>query len=135
MQTYAIRVPKSAWREATCAEVECEAYEHGWRTAIDESTDLGQQQAHYIRQDHTRKHSESRTEAGMSVFDFEPGQRCFREHKTRDDRIDDVYAKHNGDFRGNPDGRIIKLPSAQAWVDDFGEHQERLSDEMKEGDY
>ncbi|MGD9749788.1 MAG: hypothetical protein AB7W59_02215 [Acidimicrobiia bacterium] len=65
------------WRRATCAEVECPGYVHGFVLRIDETTPLGQAQAAYLRADTSRRRArEYRDEAGLTVFQYAPGQRC-----------------------------------------------------------
>ncbi len=52
---------------------------------IDESTDLGREQAAYIRQRSGRSFREMRTAVGpdaLTVFRFDSGQRCFADHIT-----------------------------------------------------
>ncbi len=91
------------WRDAECHEVGCEQYRKGWVTILDETTGLGQKQAHYIRHDRSRKHSESQDVLGLTEFRFESGQKCFRQHKARLER-EPAYLITGGDFRGNPRG-------------------------------
>ncbi len=65
------------WRRATCAEVECPGYVHGFALRIDEATSLGQAQAAYLRADTSRRRArEYRDEVGLTVFEYAPGQRC-----------------------------------------------------------
>jgi hypothetical protein len=86
----ATRIPKSAtnghlllrpagqqfWRQASCAEVECAGYVHGFSLRVDEGTELGRAQAAYLRSDRSRRGAEHRDEVGLTVFSFSPGQRC-----------------------------------------------------------
>lgn len=135
MKTYGIVAPKSThFRPATCEEVDCSAYLNGWKTVIDESTELGQSQAHYIRTESGRRfHRDPVNSDGPVTYLFEAGQRCFAQHELRLDRPE-VYVVRDGDWRGNPRGTnplIHKDP--QAWIDDFGEHQERLADQLERG--
>lgn len=74
-QTYAYRRGRDIRRKAACQEVGCEAYRLGWETAVDEATEMGRQQAHYIRTQSGRTFREYRSEAGLTVFRFEPYQR------------------------------------------------------------
>lgn len=130
-KTYQVVAPPSThWRPATCAEVDCGGFLHGWRSLIDERTALGQQQAHYIRRESRRKHTEHRDEAGLTVFDFEAGQRCFAPHKVRLDRPE-VYLVRGGDWRGNPAGQVRRHANAADWTEDFALHQERLADQIE----
>ena len=125
MKTYSIVAPKGThWRKATCAEVDCTAHAKGWKTVVDESTDLGARQAAYIRNTARKGHRESR-EAGLTVFTFSAGTTCFTEHEVRTDRPE-IYLVKGGDHRGNPRGdRTERTP--EAWVDDFASHQDRLA--------
>jgi hypothetical protein len=136
MRTYDIIVPATGFRPATCAEYGCPGYLNGWASTIDESTELGQAQARYIRTESKLGFTEHRNDAGLTVFTFRPGQTPFGEgHRRHRVRIDtpEFYRLRDGDWRGNPTGRAVMIPSAQDWVDDLGEHQERLADMQKRG--
>jgi hypothetical protein len=141
MKTYAILRPTSThFRPATCAEVDCPQYLHGWRTVVDESTDLGARQAHYIRTQSGRSFHEQRDRTGVGVlgavtFTFGPGQMCFR---TADHRVPvgrpELFVVREGDWRGNPrrtEPRVHKR--AADWVDDFANHQDRLATRLGQG--
>lgn len=131
-KTYQILAPASThWRAATCAEVGCAAYLRGWSTTVDESTELGGRQAHYIRQQAGRGFTEQRTPAGLTVFAFEAGQRCFRAGEHRVQVRPESYLIRPGDWRDLGDPR--RLGSARSWVDDFGEHQQALADRRQKG--
>lgn len=70
-----------------------------------------------------------------TTFVFAAGQTCFRsdEHVVRIERPE-IFLVRDGDHRGNPRGtqpRIYTTP--EAWVDDFGEHQERLTETRERG--
>lgn len=123
------------YRQATCAEVRCLAYESGWQSGIDESTDLGQRQAHYIRKQSGRSFTESRSEVGITVFVFEPGQRCFASdtHRVPLERPA-LYVVREGDWRGNPREIEPRVHARAAdWVDEFANHQDRLATEIDRG--
>lgn len=135
MKTYAIRSPRAThWRAATCAEVACPAYLNGWRTVVDEATELGQRQAHHVRKAAGRSYTEHRDEAGLTVFTFEAGQRCFAAdgHQAPTGRPE-LYVVRGGDWRGNPRGDVRKHVRAADWVEDFGEHQQQLADRLAQG--
>ena len=68
------------YEPATCAEMDCPHYLKGWKTTCDETTELGQNQARYIRRMSGRKFTESRLQTGLTEFTFEAGQMCFRQH-------------------------------------------------------
>lgn len=127
MKTYQIASPLSTHtRVGTCAEADCPAHQHGWQTSVDESTDLGQKQAHYIRKESGRKFTERRTEVGLTAFAFEAGQTCFATHRVSLERPE-LYVVRGGDFRGNPRGEVFRHSGPDAWVDDFGTHQDQLA--------
>ncbi|SCK20075.1 hypothetical protein YUYDRAFT_02079 [Streptomyces sp. ScaeMP-e48] len=128
-QTYSIAQPSDTLVRAACEQAGCQAWARGWQSTIDESTPLGQQQAAYIRSQSGRTFREQRTTAGLTVFTFEAHQRCFTEHQTRPQ----LFAVRDGDWRGNPTGRTRQHQRAEDWVEDFGEHQLRLSDQQQKG--
>lgn len=132
-KTYSIKSPQAThFRLATCVEAQCEAHVNGWRSTIDEATVLGQQQAHYIRKQSGRGYTEERIGGSLVRFTFAPGQTCFTGgHQVRLDRPEN-YSVRAGDWRGNPTGesRVLR---AQDWIDDFGEHQQRLADQLERG--
>ena len=126
-KSYEIVSPLSThYRDGTCDEAGCLAQRHGWRTVVDESTELGQRQAHYIRTQSGRRFTEERTAAGLTDFTFEPGQRCFASHKVPLERPE-LYVVRAGDHRGNPTGEVRKHSGPDSWVDDFATHQERIA--------
>lgn len=133
-QTFQIAAPvASHWRDATCEQVGCPAYLNGWRTVIDERTDLGQAQAHYIRHDRTRRHREERMPDGLTAFTFEQGQTCFDAHKARVERPE-LFVVRGGDWRGNPtrvEPRLHKNPDF--WVEEFSENQDRVATVIERG--
>jgi hypothetical protein len=134
-KTYQIRAPRDThYREATCAEVNCEAYLTGWSSLIDTATELGQWQAHYIRFESGRGFTEHHAVYGGTLieFAFEPGQKCFAEHKVRLEKPS-IFLVRDGDFRGNPTRKQRIHTSAESWIDDFATHQARLADQVEKG--
>lgn len=132
-KTYAILNPReSHTRSATCAEVDCQAQAGGWRSRVDESGDLGQAQAHYIRTQSGRSFSEEKDEQGFTVFTFSAGQQCFAEHRISLERPS-LFVVRDGDWRGNPRGTDPALRTPDEWVDDFANHQSRLKDIIDRG--
>ncbi|MFD6035721.1 hypothetical protein ACFWHF_14440 [Streptomyces griseoincarnatus] len=133
-KTYQIVAPlASHWRPATCEEVDCPAYTGGWVSRIDEQSELGQKQAHYIRKQAGRKFSEDRQPDGLTAFTFPPGQACFQQHQKRLERPE-LYVVRDGDWRGNPLGTAPRTHSRpDHWVEDFAEHQERLARIIEKG--
>lgn len=133
-KTYQIIAPPAThWRPATCEEAECGAYERGWRTLVDETSELGQRQAHYIRSLSGRRFVEARNAEGLTEFVFEAGQRCFAQHQVPLER-EPFYFVRGGDWRGNPSGvQPYQHARGEHWVEDFAEHQARLNDAIERG--
>lgn len=134
VKTYAVYTPlKTHFRSATCAEVGCPHYLAGWRTIVDESTDLGKRQAGYIRTKSGRAFTEVKNQSGLTEFLFKPGQTCFSSHKKKMD-YDPICVVKDGDWRGNPRGTDAVIHKrSDIWVEDFAEHQDRLADRLERG--
>lgn len=131
--SYRILNPISThFRPATCEDVDCEHYLSGWQSLIDESTDLGQRQAHYIRKESARRYTESRNGAGLTVFTFEAGQSCFGASKHRTNvGLNPLFAVD----RLNDSGRVSRRvhSSAGSWGDDLHTHTDDLLGEIGKG--
>ena len=124
-KTYEIASPISThYRDGTCEEADCDGYLYGWQTGVDEATDLGQRQAHYIRKLSGRRYVERRTEIGLTAFTFDAGQQCFATHKVPLERPE-FYVVRDGDWRQL--GRPQLHSGPDAWVNDFAEHQDRIA--------
>ncbi|MEA5366103.1 hypothetical protein VA596_41705 [Amycolatopsis sp., V23-08] len=137
-KTYSIKAPREThWRTASCAEVECEGREHGWVMLIDETTELGQRQAHYIRKVSGRRFR-AETENGLTSFTFEPGQTCFTEHEVPLGKPE-LYVVRDGDLRetlqqvGQRKGNVRVHTRPEDWADDFATHQQKIADAIQEG--
>jgi hypothetical protein len=129
-KTYAVTSPLgSHFREATCAEVDCDASGYGWVTVIDVATDLGRQQAGYIRNHSGR--SFTVTEVGTLVtFTFPAGQKCFQTHRVALDR-EPICSVRGGDWRAvTSPARVLRTDD---WIDDFANHQDRLKTRIERG--
>ena len=140
-KTYEIRSPRSThWRPATCEQVDCAAYLHGWSTTVDTGTELGQGQAYYIRKQSGRSFQEEPAvfdftdSPGLVAFVFPPGQRCFRSdtHRIRLTRPE-IFVVRGGDWRGNPAGTSRQHQRPEHWVEDFAQHQDRISTRLQRG--
>jgi hypothetical protein len=131
-KTYAISSPLTTHtRVARCSEVECPNYLRGWRTVLDLSTDLGKRQARYIREKSGR-HFEVITEKPLLTLEFRAGQECFSEHRVPLHR-EPLYLVKGGDYRGNPLGVPTVQRSERDWVDDFGDHQQKIKEAHERG--
>jgi hypothetical protein len=135
-KTYAMRRPlKTHWQPAACEDVDCPKFLRGWVTTIDESSELGQAQAHYIRHDRSRSHAEERTPEGLTRFTFKAGQVCFGSSEHRQPLFKDpVFLVKGGDWRGNPrrTPTVVHRNGAD-WQEDFAEHQDRLKTLIERG--
>lgn len=128
-KTYSLSAPHDRHVPAVCEQVDCAQWRLGWTSTIDESTELGRNQAHYIRHQSGRTFKEKRGNDGLTYFVFESKQRCFANHQTRPE----LYVVRDGDWRGNPTGRRRVHANAADWTEDFGEHQQRVADQMEQG--
>ena len=132
-KTYQIAAPLAThWNVVTCADAGCEHHETGWDSLIDEQTELGQRQAHYVRRESGRRFTEERQPDGLTRFKFEAGQKCFREHSARNMRPE-RFVERDGDWRGNPTRRRREYGRPDEWVDSFQENQDRLRTLIERG--
>jgi hypothetical protein len=132
------------FRPITCAQAECEAFRNGWVTIV--SANMADQ-VRTIARDTGRHFVEAPGGPGLVAFTFPPGQEGFKggdhDHVERIDVVQ-TFSKQDGhaeigvnsrrqaEWFWQPSGDRRKL-SAQTWVDDFGEHQERLAAEAQKG--
>lgn len=131
-KTYTLLRPRDTHtRRAVCGEVECRAMANGWRTVVDVATELGAKQANYIRLHSGRSFTFTQT-GTIVTFEFPPGQICFSEHRVQLER-ESLFRIRDGDWRGNPRETAVARVGQQAWLDNFGEQQEKLADQAKRG--
>jgi hypothetical protein len=130
-KTYAIVSPMDTHtRVASCAEVDCPNYLNGWRTTLDLSTDIGKMQARYIR-DKSGRAFEVISDSPL-VLEFRAGQKCFTEHRVPLHR-EPLYVIRGGDYRGNPMALPVVQRSERDWLDDFGDHQQKIRQARERG--
>jgi len=130
MKTYSAVAPLAThWRDATCEEVDCPHFQHGWRTVVDETTELGRRQAHYIRTSSGRRFTAT-WDGGVTTFTFEAGQRCFAAHKVPLER-DPLFLVRMGDWRGYGPPRAHQLPAD--WVEDMQSSLDKVRDRQERG--
>jgi hypothetical protein len=128
-RSFVIHSPRDTTVRTACEDAGCEYWRDGWDSPVDERTEQGRQWAAIIRFQSQRTFRELRRADGVTIFRFEPGQRCFRDHRTRPER----YLVRGGDYRGNPRGerRLHQRPAD--WVEDCGTHLDRLAEARKRG--
>lgn len=128
-KTYELSAPlASHWRKATCAEVDCPHWTHGWATTVVTGSD----DEALIRRARRRFTAEHQAD-GFTRFMFEPGQPCFAasRHQLPLER-EPLYVVRGGDWRANT-GRVRTHTSGESWVDDFATHQDQLATRIERG--
>lgn len=133
-QTFQVTSPISTHtRPASCEEVECPHYLRGWRMQIDLGTELGKQQARYIKYDSGRSYTIESQGDGLVNLRFDANQPCFQQHRARLDRPE-IYRVKGGDQRGNPTGALTRVhKKPEFWVEEFAENQDRLKTIIEKG--
>lgn len=132
-RTFGQRVTRRV--RATCAEVGCEQHRDGWVTVVPPgSPDEGVLRAACEgRVDgHRRQWAEvAPTPSGFLAYSFPPGQPCLRASLHRVPVAVQLYHR-TGDWRnaGSTSG-LVTHPDAQSWVDEFGEHQQRVAQQRQ----
>lgn len=128
-RTFAIRSPRDTTVVAACKDVGCVKWAHGWETVLDERVPAHAEAAAWIRLQSGRTFTETRDQAGLTVFRFGAFQRCFDDHRTRPER----YLVRGGDYRGNPrrEQRVHAGPAD--WVEDMAGHLDGLRTAIERG--
>lgn len=132
MKTYAIvRKDGLHYRPATCAEVECPQWAHGWQTRVPTGSDLDK---YLASKAHGRAFTYGFREKGERTYLFPSGQECFRSsmHRVPIER-EPFFVVRDGDWRGNPRGTAAVNRRPDDWVDDFANHQQRIADARDRG--
>lgn len=124
-QTYSISRRPDTTVRAACEQVGCQNYLYGWETHLDESLPKHATGAHWIRTKSGRTFSERR-DGAITVFRFEPHQRCFENHQT----IAESFTVMNGDWREYR-GVMRRHANGRDWAEDFGEHQQGLAEQIE----
>ena len=135
-RTFSATNPRSTHtRPASCEEIDCQHFLTGWNTVVDEGTELGARQAHYIRHDRSRSHREHQDpDLGGTVFFFPPGQRCFRADQHRVSLFrPPILTTRRGDWRGSPDNWCRRFVRPEDWVDDFATHTDQIAERRRRG--
>lgn len=123
-KTYQIAAPlKTHWRPATCAEVDCPQHLKGWQVRVE---NLTPEMLHAAKTS-GRKYTELHVAEGETWLVFEAGQSCFRAalHRVKLDR-QEIFVARDGDWRGNPTGRVLKHTRPEHWIEDMNENNERI---------
>ena len=145
MRTYRVVAPlRTHWRPASCEDTDCAQWRDGWWSHCDEASDLGRNQAEYIRRRSGRRFTEHREDPddapaelrgrGLTWFWFPPGQQCFarRVHEWPEGREGKRHVVRNGRPEGYlADGRPHRRP--EDWVEDFALNQDRVRTLVERG--
>lgn len=129
-KTYALR---ALFRQATCAEVDCENYLNGWTFKVDHLR--ADPRLEYIVRASKKRFVERELNGEMYLV-FEPGQICFavKSHrKQREDMVErPLLFVGRGDWRTYlpktglpPDAK--RYTRTDDWVDDFANHQDKIN--------
>lgn len=116
-KTYQVHQLPDRTVTAACETVDCTYWRIGWQMDIDERTQLGAARASFIRWESGRTFKESKTADGITVFRFERGQRCFKEHFTHPE----LYLVRGGDA-ARLGGLIRRHVNPADLVEDMNEH-------------
>jgi hypothetical protein len=103
---------------AACEQAGCDNWQYGWDNVIDERTETGAGLAAWIRRESGRDFISMKTAGGETVFRFEPFQRCFDEHRTRQPRFLAGGREH---------------PRLGPWIGDLEDHLGNLHDQLQKG--
>lgn len=130
-RTYRMLSPPQNRRRASCEEVDCERWRHGWLTALDVADPKAAEAANWIRMKSGRKFTFE--EVGTAVtFTFPAGQQCFKPHSVPERPF--ILLVQGGDWRGNP-RRVptVRHSTMDDWVDDFATNQQAIRDRIERG--
>lgn len=143
---YVVRMPKDTTVVVACEQVRCENWLYGWDKFVNERTPLGQRQAAFFRSGASgRTFSEHQATAAaalaagalfpgeidastdpltpVTVFRFEPHQRCFAEHRTR---------PASWQVRAGPH-LLRRHADMSGWIGDLDEHVGHLAEQAQKG--
>lgn len=124
-RAYVLRHPTDRTVPAACEQVGCLARRRGWETTCDLSTELGRRQAAWIRSSSGRTFTEVPAGAGVVVFRFAPGQRCFAEHRT----LPTLYLVRHA-HRGRDLGAVRRHSRPADMVEDWATHLDTVREDM-----
>lgn len=131
-RTFEVRSPLSThFRDASCAEVECQHHLSGWTSTIDLATEQGRTWGKAIKASGRRfTYTQVRN---LVTCHFSAGQQCFQApHKVRVGRPE-LYVVRDGDWRGNPSGRIRQHKQPDLFVEEFEEGLSRIRSKIDQG--
>lgn len=125
MQTHQIDAPLlTHWRAASCEEVDCPDFRHGWGVPL-----AGKDEGDIWQLEHCgRSYVRGELPGYGPAYLYEAGQPCFRasEHRTRLDR-EELFVVRHGDWRvtareAKQAGQFTRFSGADAWMDHLHGH-------------
>lgn len=131
-KTYGATRPLAThWVPATCEEIDCEPFIHGW--SIDAAL-LTEKDQHGIKQLGYR-YQVLHVREGETLWVFEAGQPCFKASThQREIGRPPIFFTRRGDWRGDPTGaRPYVHTRPEDWVDDMATHLDRVRAEIEKG--
>jgi hypothetical protein len=136
VRTFSVAMPRSTHREpATCEQVACPKFLSGWVTTVAPDSPELQTLALACRGEvdgHRRGYGRVATTAeGFLEYWFPPGQPCLSASTHSVPNGEPPIFRHKlGDHRATF-GSVVTHRSADSWVAEFGEHQQRLADQQQ----
>lgn len=131
-KTYGMHITER--EPVSCEAVDCPHWMNGYGIVVlPDSPDIGLIEAACRGEvdGRQRRHdAPQRQPDGFIRYWFPPGQPCFKA-STHSIPVAARYTLRDGDWRGNPSGRIVTTGDARTWIDDFGEHQQRVVDQRR----
>lgn len=111
------------WRSASCAEVGCLDYHHGWRIRVDA---LPEADLHAMRVS-GRRYEVAEVGPGETYWVFEADQSCFKAstHRAAVGRPELYVVRDRGDVR--------RYDRGDQWANDLASHTTKIVDKIQEG--
>lgn len=128
-QTFQVASPlETHYRQASCAEVDCDQYLNGWRLRID---GLPPDLLH-IAKNSGRQYTMERISETETWLVYPAGQTCFKApHRTSLERPE-FYRIGRGDYRSYS-VHSARSVSTEEWLDRFRTNQDNLLEILKRG--
>lgn len=131
MRTFQIDQPlETHFRLATCREVDCQAYAHGWSMGFDLTDPERRKAARWIRDKSGRTFTYELTDTKIT-FTFAAGQQCFQKHRVPLER-DPFMIVRGGDWRGST-GIVRRHRDPADFIDHWSTDLDRLNTVRERG--
>ena len=116
-----IQPSRTHFRPASCAEIECPHYVHGWISTVPAGS-----KEEWACRNSRRGFTETKVEGNLIRFHFYAGQPCFK-YKTHEKFLEReaLHIVRQGDWRWRGQGKTHTKP--EFWREEFSEHQDKLN--------